>query len=260
MKKIMICLLVICLLMTGCIEKDRDKSVQLLEVSSGKINSDGKENQEKIDEVWKRINLIVPKDYMEKISVFEIVDSKENGDTASVAPNDEQWRTWLFSVNFADIYDGNELKSDINATLIHEFAHILSLEHSQHRKEDEDLSNQYAYESAVLSRDSYLDKFYQKFWLDIIDEQKSLLGEEKYSEEKLENLMSFYDTYQNQFVSDYAAFNPMEDFAESFYMFVLNDQPIGDLIKDQKVKFFYEFPELVSMRDDIRRSISKNGG
>lgn len=257
MKKIMICLMMVCLFMVGCVEKETTGSVEQLEIVSGEINAKGKDSQEKIEKIWQRISLIVPEDYMKIIRVLEIVDDENDGKTASVAPNDELWKTWLYSVNLADTFEGADFKSDINATLIHEFAHILSLEHSQHQKEGEALSNQYAYESVVLSRESYLDQFYQKFWLDIINEQKKRLGEKEYSEEKLDDLMSFYNTYQDQFVSDYAAFNPMEDFAESFYMFVLKDKPSDDLIKDQKIKFFYDFPELVTMRENMRKNISK---
>ena len=53
-------------------------------------------------------------------------------------------------------------------------------------------------------------------------------------------------------MTDYAATNPGEDIAESWTHFVINDKPSGDSIADQKVRFFYDYPELVELRDKIR--------
>lgn len=254
MKKI-ICIIIASLLITGCSENKMSRNIELIEVTSGKINSSNQVNEEKINLIWDRISLIIPKNYLNKIDILEIVNDNNDGNTASVAPNDEFWKTWLYSVNLDGFFEDENLKSDINATILHEFAHILSLEYSQHKKADEKLMNQYTYENIVLSSKSYLDMFYQEFWLSIIDERDELLGGGEYSADKLNNLLSFYTTYQDQFVSDYAAYNPMEDFAECFYMFILNDNPKGVLIKEQKVKFFYNFPELVAMRKCIRENI-----
>ena len=60
-------------------------------------------------------------------------------------------------------------------------------------------------------------------------------------------------------MTEYAATNPSEDFAESFMVFVLKEKPAkstADFIhKDQKILFFYDFPELVEIRDFIRNNL-----
>jgi hypothetical protein len=60
-------------------------------------------------------------------------------------------------------------------------------------------------------------------------------------------------------VTEYAASNPDEDFAESFTVFVLKEKPtkptVNFIHKDQKILFFYDFPELVEMRDFIRSNL-----
>ena len=65
--------------------------------------------------------------------------------------------------------------------------------------------------------------------------------------------------YKKQFVTDYAATNPDEDFAESYMLFVLNEKPTKSTVSfihsDQKFLFFYDFPELVEMRDFIRSNL-----
>ena len=56
-------------------------------------------------------------------------------------------------------------------------------------------------------------------------------------------------------MTEYAATNPSEDFAESFMVFVLKEKPIKSTITDQKILFFYDFPELVEIRDFIRSNL-----
>jgi len=36
-------------------------------------------------------------------------------------------------------------------------------------------------------------------------------------------------------------------------VFVLQDKPEGNLIRDQKVRFFYDFPEMLAVRDHARQ-------
>ena len=56
-------------------------------------------------------------------------------------------------------------------------------------------------------------------------------------------------------MTEYAASNPDEDFAESFVAFVLKEKPTKSTTVDQKIRFFYDFPELVEMRDFIRSNL-----
>ena len=135
------------------------------------------------------------------------------------------------------------------------------------------------YDGAVgcLKEDSYLNLFFQEFWTDIYREYI-------YGGEQVISTDEFHQKYYDHFVSWYAATNPAEDFAESFTVFVLwNDEEIANHKKwckkegwniisepgwsywklceniyrdnsiwEEKIRFFYDFPELVEMRDFIR--------
>lgn len=68
-------------------------------------------------------------------------------------------------------------------------------------------------------------------------------------------LDEFYANHREQFVSPYAATNPREDIAESWTEFILRPKPSGTSIADQKVLFFYEFPELVQAREEIIQGV-----
>lgn len=69
-----------------------------------------------------------------------------------------------------------------------------------------------------------------------------------------------YTDNEDDFVNDYAATNPEEDFAESFMYFVLYDWPEEDSVYlyDKKILFFTQFPELVELADTIVANIYEN--
>jgi hypothetical protein len=52
-------------------------------------------------------------------------------------------------------------------------------------------------------------------------------------------------------VDDYSTTHPAEDIAESFTYFVFGPKPTGNSIKEQKIAFFYEYPELIHLRENI---------
>jgi hypothetical protein len=62
----------------------------------------------------------------------------------------------------------------------------------------------------------------------------------------------FYWLHANQFLTSYAAKNPEEDIAESWAFFILSSKPEPTSIANQKILFFYEYPELVTLRQEIR--------
>ena len=65
-----------------------------------------------------------------------------------------------------------------------------------------------------------------------------------------------YEKYQDRFVSAYSSTNIDEDVAESWTAFVLNDKPLGVTMSEQKILFFYDFSELVDIRDHIRKGLA----
>ncbi|MFQ9918858.1 MAG: hypothetical protein ACLRWQ_23270 [Flavonifractor plautii] len=64
--------------------------------------------------------------------------------------------------------------------------------------------------------------------------------------------MAFTSGTRRSFVTDYASTDPSEDIAESFTYFVLWDAPEGDAVWEEKLNFFYRYPELVEFRTQAR--------
>ena len=93
----------------------------------------------------------------------------------------------------------------------------------------------------VARSGSYLDDFYHTFWTDYLHDR--LANPDSYG---------FYLRHQADFVTDYATTDPSEDIAESFTYFVLWDAPEGDAVWEEKLNFFYRYPELVEFRTQAR--------
>ncbi|MBK8027740.1 MAG: hypothetical protein IPK19_41755 [Chloroflexi bacterium] len=74
----------------------------------------------------------------------------------------------------------------------------------------------------------------------------------------------FFDENPDGFVSEYAATNPIEDFAESFSYFVgLDDDMLpvdGEAsVVEAKILWFDQFPELAELRISVREAADLNG-
>ncbi|NJN80268.1 MAG: hypothetical protein HC797_07255, partial [Anaerolineales bacterium] len=70
-----------------------------------------------------------------------------------------------------------------------------------------------------------------------------------------EQLDDFYYKYEDQFLTDYAVTHPAEDIAESFSFFIFSSQPAGNTIAEEKILFFYQYPELVELRTKILNNL-----
>lgn len=173
------------------------------------------------------------------IARLVLVSTMDDGAAAFVVPSEEdEVGTWDMVINM-EIYE-EEGDTKTLFTLVHEYAHILTLNKSQLSDvKYEAACLAYFLEEGCLQEDAYLNLFYERFW----DERFDAL-----SEDADEN----YDVDPSAFVSVYAATNPAEDIAESFASFIFSKRSDARTIADEKVAFFYEYPELLAMREDIR--------
>jgi hypothetical protein len=209
------------------------------------------------EKIWKFVTDIIPADQRTRLAQFIISTDGVGNALGSVEQTDNP-HFWKLEMDIADAKNF----PDLATTLIHEFAHLLSLNDSQvttdlrvfNNPDDQAIFDE---ESATCSTyflfegcskpNSYMNVFFSRFWPDIYDEWNTINAEtdENVLTQKLD---SFYQEYADQFVSDYAVTSPEEDLAESFMFFVFNPKPTGNSIADQKVLFFYDYPELVSLR------------
>ena len=203
--------------------------------------------------IWNYFTAILPTDLRVKwISEFRVFTDGPSNTLAWVRRSDKPDK-WILG---ADILDSRN-PVNLTETLLHEFGHLLTLNTEQLTVSDtyiysgeQGLSNcpQYAAPDGCSNPNSYINLFYQKFWKKIYAEWFTNVDQASNGELNWDLVSAFHDRYADQFVSVYAASHPEEDIAESFATFMLSPRPEGNSIADQKVAFFYQFPELVQLR------------
>ena len=215
-------------------------------------------------EAWQDFTSLIPSENRQMVSQYIVFTDGFENTLAAVDQTKNDPARWIMEVDIADLKNKDELMF----TLIHEYAHLLTLNSSQGIPDKEilkDQNNRALLESKAAAcpnyftgigcslPNSYVNAFYQRFWLDINSEWKKIdaLQYSKDLNPYYAGLYHFYKSHPNQFVDDYATTHPTEDIAESFAYFVFSPRPSGDSIKDQKIAFFYVYPELVALRTNI---------
>lgn len=224
--------------------------------------------QAKADEeaVWDLFKKLIPTEQRKDFNEFKLFSDGESNLLAAVVLSDKEPKKWVLNVDMADTMNADELTE----TLIHEFAHVLTLRTGQLRF-DSDMTfpdglnngemlemaeakcNLYYTGEGCTLESSYLWKFYTKFWKDILGEHPA--GGSSVHLANDEEIAAYYEGHQDNFVTEYAATSPAEDIAETFVFFVVKDKPTGRTIKDQKISFFWDYPELLSLRTFIRNKL-----
>lgn len=222
---------------------------------------DGKLHQH----IWEYYRSIIPAKQRKSISHFLIFTDGKKNILAYVAQSRVSPENWVLSVDVVDA----ETPEDLTYTLVHEFAHLLTLGPDQVIpseaifenpgdekiwREEYDACETYFPGEGCSVEGAYIDAFFTKFWDDIFREWVRINNQPD-EDSYIELIKEFYDVYQDQFVSDYAVSSPEEDIAESFSHFVLTTKPEPSKISDEKILFFYGYPELVTLRLNIIKGI-----
>jgi len=223
------------------------------------------EDQLSQKEIWDYFAAIIPSSQRRFVTLYVIFTDGKSNILASVSQSNKAPDQWGLNVDIMDTSD----PKDLTYTLIHEFGHLLTLNPdqvtpSQAIFDHPDSDTVYEKEAAACPTyftgegcsgdSSYINHFVGRFWDKIYDEWLAIdnIEDEDAYYNKLEK---FYLKYEDQFVTDYAPTSPEEDIAESWAYFILKPKPAGQSIANQKVLFFYEFPELVKLREQIARNL-----
>lgn len=171
--------------------------------------------------LWNAYISIIPAEWVQTISSFEITNDPETSGYVYVDDNDPT--KFVLGLNPVELSEPDELTH----TVVHEFAHVLTLNSGQVRGVAGTCST-LALDEGCAGASSYINQFNKQFWV----------------------------TKADGFVSDYASTDITEDMAESFAAFVLQDKPSGTSVAEQKINFYYNFPEAVQLRQQIRANIA----
>ncbi len=210
---------------------------------------------------WKLFATMIPEDQRGMVKQFAVITDGPGGVLSAVEQTHNDPRSWILEADIADMGDTKNLAF----TLLHEFGHLLTLGPTQVPPDEQvfnNPNNTRTRERAVAAcgsyfpgegcslRTSYINTFFGGFWKSIYD-QWNTIDQLQDEDRRDAQLHAFYHKYQDQFVDWYAVTSPVEDIAESWAFFVLSPRPTGDSIQDQKLQFFYAYPELVALRQQI---------
>jgi hypothetical protein len=193
--------------------------------------------------IWQRFVELIPEDQRSMLIGFEVI--AERGGGGYVYPDESDPTKWHMGISPG-------LGADEDWVLIHEFAHLLTLQAKEvpPSLDDGSCPTYHTGEGCSL-KGSTMNEFVERFWPQSqIDEIFTAQENEDW-----EALERFYEEHQDDFVTDYATTNPAEDLAETFTVFVLNDRPTGDTVADQKVEFLWSDADLVELRAKIRAAL-----
>ncbi|MCA9357152.1 hypothetical protein H6784_03315 [Candidatus Nomurabacteria bacterium] len=202
---------------------------------------------------WKYFDRVVelfPLEYRDRIERFVVFSDSDRGIDAYVETIPPHHVSWLFGANEEVIDD---VDSNANTELIvHEFAHVLSYDEMLGVPLPVDAQcDKYFAEKGCPFENSYIADFVEKFWSTEDLSRATIFAN---SDDSFEKAYQYYKNHRNEYVTDYAALSPEEDFSETFTDFVLLTRPSGDMVKNQKVNFFYQYPDLLRIRNEIRVS------
>lgn len=204
-------------------------------------------------QLWSYFTRLIPADARAMVAQFGISSDGPDETMAWVEPiHENDLSAWMLVIDPADAAQPEAL----TFTLIHELGHLLTLNQNQINGSAASCDT-YQPQEGCSDEHAYVNDYYQQFWTALLPEILEIENEED-EDRYYEALDVFYQTYEDQFVSDYAATNLEEDIAESWAYFVLNQRPEGDSIAEQKILFFYEYPELVELRGQIVQRANAN--
>lgn len=182
---------------------------------------------------------------------YQVGDAPESDTLASVRQTDDP-EEWVLAANLASSDDPALLVP----TLVHEYAHILTLGTEQ-LDPGAGACPTIDLDEGCADADSTVWRFQKQFWSEYADAPDPSNGEWEVTD-------AFFADHPDDFVSDYAATNVVEDVAESFMTFVLEDRPAAGAtagsVVAQKLEFFWQTPEYVEIRERIRAEFADELG
>jgi len=199
-----------------------------------------------------KLRLVLPTQYRDYINQFVVFADHPEEIAAYVAvSSDGRNTTWMYGVSAEEINHAATSESSIEL-MVHEFAHIFSLDQQLASQTPGSNCPGLYTDLACFSPGSYLGEFVTDFW----DERLlAELVDAKDSRSPDRELLQFYERYESEFVSDYAATDPSEDFAESFAWYVLDEPVRQGTVAADKVDFMDQFQIIRSYKKHIQSQL-----
>lgn len=216
---------------------------------------------------WNELNKIFPKSvlkkYVRRLVLMTDGPDEKTGALVSLSKSNDRWQL-VIDVEDVD-FDSKDRKRLYESvyTMVHEFGHLITLNKGQVRptQQKEERDGLYLTLEGEAYKNSYLNRFVNLFWKKegLLDEWDTIQREHCYTEAScVDKLFDLYQDNFTEFITDYAAESPEEDIVESWTAFVLRPKIKRPRTTAQKkINFFYEFPELINYRNQIKQNTRK---
>lgn len=198
-------------------------------------------------EVWDRFAELFPADTRPEVNLYVPIDADASGGTDGAMQTDPRDPNVYYIALDAT---GADEPEELDRTMIHEFAHLMTLREEQVPRDEDaiDTCEVYSAGDGCPAPESYLAQFSAEFWPGVLFDD--------IEDGNAEATTARYEADIEAFVTEYAATSPSEDIAEIFAEWVLADElPTGDTVAEQKMYFFEDFPEAIAIRDNIRENL-----
>ena len=198
--------------------------------------------------VWETFVRVATPQFAADIMIEYLAGDAPDSDTLAYVYQDDDPEYWILAANLATSDD----LATLVPTLVHEYSHILTLSTQQIDPNVASCST-LELDEGCANPDSTLQRFEEQFWSQYPDAPDVSNGSWDVTD-------AFYAEHSEDFVSNYAATNVVEDVAESFMTFVLEDRPTGDSVVAEKLEFFWGVPDYVQIRERIRAEFADDLG
>ena len=236
--------------------KIRDRTYRVL--SDGMLSGESRGDiPDVVLALWNDFKIIssdeVISEYMSSLRAFYDEDEVA---AAYVETDASDYTKWVLGINIADyVNDRSPGKRNYFQVLVHEFAHILTLNEDQlDLRIRGNTCGTYNPGEGCAYANSYLHQFVDEFWEDDDFDASEEAEDERDPDEADKIIQQHYEDNDDEFVSPYAATNPVEDLAETFAFYVFEETvPTRARSKiDEKFLFLNGFSEIREIREDIR--------
>lgn len=223
--------------------------------------TENKERHQRVWELFKKANPQAVVALIKDVKIYYIKDGSFDCGQSSMCSNNDVLAEIVqkgypkgyfgLEVNLYNylLENGSLDEDELVPIMIHEGAHVLSFSANQVATEHDSIEGLLK-ECKTLARTSWVEKQY------------ICLKSEAYLSKFTEKFYTTFDAVRftpkvdrdDAFVSEYARVRAIEDFAEVYKRFIMDDRPSfnPENTAAEKIAFLYNFSDLVSFRSDVR--------
>lgn len=207
------------------------------------------------------IDMLLPLEAVPHMKEIWFIADKSESAFAAVEKIEDTLDNWALLIDESSYVQGRKNSISIEEfreIMIHEFGHLITLAPHQFEREmiltTNVICSTFLLEDGCVRQRAYINIFRLMFWDDIILKEWNAWDNlpEKEKERLADELCK---ARPSEFLTDYACSDQYEDIAESWTIFVIEPPLSEESTAGRKGLFFYYFPELVELRNQIRKNL-----